>query len=144
MEAVEQIARLLHSWVRWGVVLVAVIAAVYLAAGWLRNVAWQKTGQTLLTVFSSLIGLQWLIGLVLLGVWGSLSDFGQRHFYEHLTVMTIALIVAHLHIRWKRDETMPDKNRYRNGFLLILGVTVLVVVGIAVLPEGIQWRFYTP
>lgn len=137
-----EVVRILHSLTRWLVLLVGVITALYLLMGWLNKQEWKKLGQTLLTVFSSLFGLQWLIGLALFGSLGAQTGYGIRHYWEHLTVMTIALAVAHLHMRWKRQD-LPAATRYRNGFLLIVVVTLLIVAGIFVLPDAIQWRFYT-
>jgi hypothetical protein len=143
MEVVETIARLLHSWTRWLFLVVTVIAVVIFALAWLRAQPWTTRANALLNAYSGLMGLQWLFGLVLLGVWGSMSGFGQRHFWEHLTVQTIAVVVANAHHGWRRRE-LTDKARYGRGLAVILVSLVLVVIGIFVLPVGIQWRFYTP
>lgn len=136
---VEQIFRFLHSWNRWLLVAVALIALLYFARGWLTSQPWTKHGQTLLTIFSSLVDLQWLLGLILLIIFGGITGFGIRHYWEHLAMQTIAVFVAHLHVRW-RKKTLADKSRYQRGFLLVIAVLVLIFVGIMVLPSGIQWR----
>jgi len=136
----EQIIRFLHSWNRWLLMAVMIVALIYFARGWLLGKAWTKQGQTLLTVFSSLLGLQWILGLILLIVLGSLTGFGVRHYWEHLTVQTIALGVAHMHMGWRKQE-LDDKTRYQRAFLLIVGVLILIVIGIMLLPSAIQWRF---
>ncbi|MFQ3566636.1 MAG: hypothetical protein SNJ59_06525 [Aggregatilineales bacterium] len=143
MEFLTEAARFLHSWMRWLFLIVVVIALAYFLIGLVGRRSWDKRGQTLLTIFSSLVGLQWLVGLVLLLVWGSQTGFGVRHYWEHLFAQTVALLVAHLHFRWRR-RTLPDAIRYRNGLLLILVTLALVVVGILALPSSIQWRFYIP
>lgn len=137
--AIEQLFRFIHSWNRWLVVAIAVISLIYFARGWLQSLPWTKQGQTLLTIFSSLVGLQWLVGIILLVTLGSETGFGVRHYWEHLVVQTIALAVAHIHMGWRKKE-FPDKTRYQRGFILIVAVLVLIVVGIMVLPTGIQWR----
>lgn len=136
---IEQIVRFLHSWNRWLLVAAALVTLLYFARGWLTSQPWTKRSQTLLTLFSSLVDLQWLLGLILLISFGSVTGFGIRHYWEHLTMQTIAVIVAHLHVRWRKQE-LEDKSRYQRGFLLVIGVLVLIVVGIMVLPAGIQWR----
>lgn len=143
MEILIEISRFLHSWTRWLLLIVVVVALGYFLLQWLQNGAWTKRAQTLLTVFSSLIGTQWLLGILLLVVYGSQTSFGQRHFWEHLFTQTIALFVAHLHFMWRRRQ-FTDRIRYRNGLLLIIAVLVLIMIGIVVLPQGIQWRFYVP
>lgn len=136
---IEQIIRFLHSWNRWLLVAAALITLIYFARGWLASQPWTKTSQTLLTIFSSLVDLQWLLGLILLISYGSVNGFGIRHYWEHLTMQTIAVVVAHLHVRWRKKE-LEDKTRYQRGFLLVIAVLVLIFVGIMVLPAGIQWR----
>jgi hypothetical protein len=136
---IEQIFRFLHSWNRWLLIVAAVIALVYFARGWLTSQPWTKFARTLQTIFSSLVDLQWLLGLILLISYGSITGFGIRHYWEHLTVQTIALVVAHLHVRWRKKE-LEDKTRYQRGFLVVIAVLILIFVGIMALPAGIQWR----
>ena len=139
MDTILYLLRFVHSWTRWILFAVAIVALVYFAVGWLQSRPWTKFSQTLLIIFSSLVGLQWIVGIVQLVGLGSETGFGVRHYWEHLTVQTIALIVAHLHFRWRR-QTLADTVRYRNGFLLLTGVLVLMIVGVLVLPQGIQWQ----
>lgn len=136
---IEQIFRFLHSWNRWLLIAAAVVTLVYFARGWLTSQPWTKFARTLQTIFSSLVDLQWLLGLILLITFGSVTGFGIRHYWEHLTVQTIAVVVAHLHVRWRKKE-LEDKSRYQRGVLVVIAVLVLVFVGIMVLPTGIQWR----
>lgn len=136
---IEMVFRFLHSWNRWLVLAAALIILVSFARGWLTSQPWTKQSQTLLTIFSSLVDLQWLLGLILLLSYGSVTGFGVRHYWEHLTMQTIAVIVAHLHGRWRKQD-LEDKSRYKRGFLLVIAVLVLIVAGIMALPAGIQWR----
>jgi hypothetical protein len=134
-----EIVRFLHSWVRWFVVIAAVIALVIMALGLIQGRSYAARDRRVMSIFSSLFGVQWLLGLVMLVVLGAQTGFGVRHYWEHLVVQTVALAVAHLHLRWKSASgTTP----YRNNLILLLVVAVLVVVGILTLPQGIQWRFY--
>lgn len=138
--SLEEILRFAHSWNRWMLVLIVAISLVYFAYGWSQGKAWTKRGQTLLSIFSSLVGLQWLLGLGLLIAYGSVTGFGVRHYWEHLTMQTIALAVAHLHVSWRKKE-YGDLTRYKRGILLVAGVLLIIVIGIMVLPAGMQWRF---
>jgi hypothetical protein len=137
------IARVLHSWTRWIFLIVAIAALVMFILGLIRKRAWDKRANTLLNVYSSVLSLQWLFGLILLISWGSIIGFNQRHFWEHLTVQTIAMIVANAHHGWRRRE-LPDAARWRNGLLVIVISLALIMVGIMLLPVDTQWRFYTP
>jgi hypothetical protein len=137
------IARVLHSWTRWAFLIVAIAALVMFILGLIQKRAWDKRANTLLNVYSSVLSLQWLFGVILLISWGSIIGFNQRHFWEHLTVQTIAVIVANAHHGWRRRE-LPDAARWRNGLLVIVISLALIMVGIMLLPVDIQWRFYTP
>lgn len=143
METVMLIARFLHSWTRWIFLAVAVVAVVMFVLGLIQKRPWSKQANTLLNAYSSVLSLQWLFGLILLISWGSISGFNQRHFWEHLTVQTIAVIVANAHHGWRRRE-LPDAKRWRNGLIIIVISLALIIVGITVLPVTIQWRFFTP
>jgi hypothetical protein len=126
-----------HSLVRWFVVLVTVAALIKLVLGFLGSGVYDALTQRIMTAFSGLITLQWLIGLVFLIIYGSTVGFGQRHFWEHLVVMTLAVGLAHMH-NSKRWRSLADRLRFRNNLLLVLGVLLLVIIGVALLPQG--WR----
>lgn len=140
MNDIMNIFRFLHSWNRWLLLVIVAVALAYFAYGWLTGQKWTKQGQTLLTVFSSLVGVQWILGLILLLVQGSQTGFGFRHYWEHLLVQTIVLGVSHMHMSWRKKD-FTDKARYGRGIMLIAGVLLLIIIGIISLPSGMQWRF---
>lgn len=143
MEELMVIARVLHSWTRWVFLIVALVAVIIFVQGWFQKRSWTARAGTALTIYGSVLSLQWLFGLALLISWGSIAGFNQRHFWEHLVVQTLAVIVANAHHGWRRRE-MADAKRWRNGLLVILISLALVVVGIIALPVTIQWRFFVP
>ena len=138
MEFVD-IIRFLHSWARWIVVVAAAAALVVMALGLIQRRSYALRDRRIMTVFSSLFGVQWLLGLVMLVVLGAQTGFGVRHYWEHLVVQTVALVAAHLHLRWKGGAGSAP---FRSNLILLLVVAALIVVGILTLPQGIQWRFY--
>ncbi len=119
-----------HSGVRWLVVLATVIALVWMLVGLLQQRSYDTTAKRMMLVFSGLITLQWVIGIVLFLVSGGF-DVGYR--WIHAGIMTIAVAVSHMHQRWKNA---PDSLRFRNSLLIIILVLVLVAIGIQVLPQG--------
>lgn len=137
------ILRFLHSGVRWLVLLVALIDFVYFALGWLQGRNYDQTARRLMSAFGGVISLQWLIGVIFLIVLGAQTGFGVRHYWEHLTVMTVAVFVANLPNILRRRE-LNDKQRYLVNLGSIIAVIVLVVIGISLLPEAIRWRFFLP
>lgn len=125
---------MLHSIVRWVIVLVAVVAIVKLALGWLRGGAFKGMDRGLVSAFSGLMDLQATLGIIFL-LWNGLAtEIGfPRHRIEHAFVMIIAAVVAHLPARWKNAA---DATRFRNSLLAIVVSLVLVYIGVATLPGG--------
>ena len=122
---------MIHSILRWVILIVAAIAIVVFLVSWLRRSQLQGVDRGLMSGFSGLMDLQSTIGIVLL-IWGGLDGIGfPRYRVEHGLIMVLAAVVAHLSARWKNAQ---EPLRYRNYFLIILASLVLVMIGISVLP----------
>lgn len=137
-----EILRFLHSLTRWGVIIVTLAVVAYLLIGWLSSRRWERRGATLMSLFSSLVGVQWLLGVVLLIVMLTAGGVGGQT-WGHVVVMTLALFTAHGHFMMRRRQ-LDDKARYQRYLGIVVITLLLVLVGIFALPSGIQWRFYTP
>lgn len=123
----------IHSYLRWLIVLVAMIAVVKFAMGWLRGGDFKGMDRGLASGFSGLLDLQVTLGLILM-VWTGLAGIGFPMLrIEHSTTMIIAAVVAHLPARWKNAA---DKVRFRNTLFCILGALLLIYVGVMRLPGG--------
>jgi hypothetical protein len=134
-ETIVNILLLVHSWLRWVIFIVAVIAIVRFLWGWLGGREYKGMDRGLMAGFSGLMDLQATLGLILL-LWSGFSGLGfPRYRLEHAFVMIAAAVVAHLSARWKNAE---HSIRFRNHVLLIAISLVLVVIGIAVLPGGLS------
>jgi hypothetical protein len=118
-----------HSGLRWLVVLATVVALVYMLLGLVRKTAYTGLAHRIMIIFSGLITLQWVVGLILLLVRGTFAGYE----FEHALTMTIAVGVSHMHMRFRRAA---DSVRYRNGLLIVVAVLVLVYIGVARLPQG--------
>ena len=119
---------MIHSILRWLIVIVGVVALVKLGLGWLRGQAFAKMDRGLLSGFSGLMDLQMLLGLIFLigdGIAG--SGFPTLRI-EHAVTMILAVAVTHLPARWKKAD---DKTRLRASFWAVLGARLLVYVGVA-------------
>jgi hypothetical protein len=122
-----------HSHLRWLILLVALVAVLKFAFGWLRGGAFKGMDRGLAAGFSGLMDLQATLGIILL-VWGGLAGAGFPMFrIEHAVTMIVAAAVAHLHSRWKNAE---DKTRFRNSLFIILDTLIIVFIGVARLPGG--------
>ena len=126
---------MIHSILRWVILLVAIIALIKFLIGWLRSSNFHPEDRGLMAGFSGLMDLQATIGIVLL-LWGGFTTLGfPRYRLEHGLIMILAAVVAHLSARWKNAD---DTVRFRNYLFLILASLVLVLIGISVLPGGLS------
>lgn len=131
-----------HSGLRWLVVLSTLIALGFMLYSLITNRHQDGATRGIMVTFSSLIGVQWILGLVLYLIYGNMTNnFSQRPWVEHLTTMTIVLIVAHLYLPFRRR--LSDRGYYIASTVVILVVIALVWVGVAQLSGGTmtRWQF---
>ncbi|NLE52672.1 MAG: hypothetical protein GX613_14845 [Chloroflexi bacterium] len=128
----------IHSDWRWIIVLLAVAAIVRLAIGLFGRQEYDRSSRILTLLFSISVDIQVLIGLVYFVWQGIENDLWPRYRFEHLAVMVVAAIVAHLPARWRGA---PEITRYRNGLLVVLATMVIIFVGVVLLPGGVnRWE----
>jgi hypothetical protein len=121
---------MLHSILRWIILLVAVIAIVKFALGWLQGSAFKAMDRGLMSGFSGLMDLQVTLGIIYF-LWNGFADEGFPAFrIEHAVTMIIAAVVAHLSARWKNAD---DKTRFRNNLFTIIAALILVMIGLTFL-----------
>ena len=114
----------IHGLVRWLVALIAIVAIVKFAMGWLRN----------MSAYTGLMDLNLLLGLILLfGLGGGFP----MHRIEHATTMIIAAVVAHLSAIWKKSDDAAKK--FRNYLIVVVVSIVLIVMAVIRLRGG--WTF---
>jgi uncharacterized membrane protein YphA (DoxX/SURF4 family) len=122
----ETILFILHSTLRWLIVLVALIAIVKFARGLSQQRAFDGMSRGLTAAYSGLIDLQVLIGILLLVLRGPLGT----PQIVHGILMIAAAVVAHLSARWRGA---PDTLRYRMNLLMVVLSLLLIVFGVGVL-----------
>ena len=134
----------LHDTLRWLILLSLVITLVKYATGWLGNQPWNKTDNILGIVFTSLMDLQLLTGLVLYFFLSpvtklAMSDFGAAmknadlRFYavEHFAMMLIAVVLVHIG-RAKSKKVKTDQGKFRIA-------TIFYLLALAILLYAIPW-----
>lgn len=123
----------LHSLVRWLILVIALIALVKFAMGWLQKQEFKLMDRRLMSSFTGLIDLQLLLGFILLfGLGGGVP----RQRLEHAFTMIIVMIIAHLPARWRKSA--DDNLKFRNNLAVIVVTLLLIVVAISALP-GNRW-----
>jgi len=122
---------MLHSILRWGIVLVGLLALVKFLVGWLRKSEFTRMDRGLSAGFSGLMDLQVTLGFILF-FWSGLTGGGFPMFrIEHMTIMLVAAILGHLPTFMKKAE-----NKFAIGLYAVIGALLLVFVGVARLPGG--------
>ncbi|MBI5876305.1 MAG: hypothetical protein HZB53_01535 [Chloroflexi bacterium] len=119
---------MLHSLVRFAILVIAAVAILKLGYGWLAKRPFDGMDRGLTSGFSGLMDAQALLGLIVLIGLG----FTPVRI-EHAITMIIAVVVAHLPMRWK---TAPDAIRQRNNLLAIVASLVLVIVGLVIVTSS--------
>jgi len=119
----------LHSWLRWIVLIVAVIAIYKSYIGWRNSSPYGKTDNNLSISFVSSMHLMLLIGLVLYfflspitsSAWGSevsaMKNASIRYWaVEHVFVMVIAVVFATIG-RAKAKKKGEDKAKFKTQLI---------------------------
>jgi len=135
----------LHDTLRWLVLLSLVITLVKYAVGWLGSQRWQKSDNLLGIVFTSLMDLQLLTGLVLYFFLSpvtklAMSDFGAAmknadlRFYavEHFAMMLIAVVLVHIG-RAKSKKAKTDSAKFKTA-------TIFFMIALVVILAAIPWN----
>ena len=121
---------LIHSFVRWIIILVAVIIIVKFAIGWAANSLFKAMDRGLTSAFSGLMDLQVTLGLIYL-IWNGIAVSGfPMYRILHGITMIIAAAVAHLPSRFKN---LNDKLRFQYSLFAVVGSLILVGIGISFL-----------
>lgn len=121
-----------HAHFRWVVVLVAIIALIVFLMTWLSKKDDGKLDRTMMAILVGCVDLQWLMGIILLILLATTVGL-SRHHYEHAFMLTLAWILAHFSVKWKKS---PASIRARNYLFITLGMILLIIAGVAVYPKG--------
>ncbi|BBE19190.1 hypothetical protein AQPE_3366 [Aquipluma nitroreducens] len=132
----------LHNTLRWLILLSLVITLVKYVSGWLGNQPWKKSDNILGIVFTSLMDIQLLTGLVLYFFLSpitklAMSDFGAAmkdsgiRFYavEHFSMMLIAVVLVHIG-RAKSKKAKTDLAKFKTATIFYLLALVIILAAI--------------
>jgi hypothetical protein len=122
---------MLHSILRWVIVLVGAFAMIKFLVGLVRKSEFAKMDRGLSAGFSGLMDLQVTLGFIYF-LWDGLANTGFPMFrIEHMVTMLIAAVVAHLPSFMKKNE-----NKFMIAFFAVIGALLLIYVGVSRLPGG--------
>lgn len=133
---------LLHSWLRWAVLLIAIVTLVLAWYGWLGKKPYARLNRQLGVLFTTALDIQVLIGLVLYFILSPVTtsafgNFGQamqnpttRFFaVEHISLMILAVVIAHLGSNLARRAPL-DIAKHRFGAIFYTVALVVILLGI--------------
>jgi hypothetical protein len=126
-----EILLLIHSLLRWLIVIVGVIALVKFVIGLAQKSAFGKMDRGLSSSFSGLMDLQVTLGLLYFLITGFGGVGFPPYRIEHAVTMLIAAGVAHAPSMFKKTA-----NKYVVALGAVVGALVLVYIGVARLPGG--------
>jgi len=124
----------LHGEVRWLVALVAVVAIVKFAIGWLGKKEYTSLDRRLMSGLTILMDVNLLLGLILLfGLGGGFP----MHRVEHAATMFLAIVAAHSSAAWRKSDDAQKK--FRNNLIVVVVAMALVFTAVTRLRGG--WTF---
>ena len=139
----------LHSFVRWVLVIVAVVAVVRAFAGWLGKKEWTALDSRLGVLLSSSADLQMLLGLIL---YIFLSPFTQAAFkdfgaaisdpvlrywgVEHIVMLFAAVVLIHVGQTMAKRAEVALKYKWVAIFVGLALLAMLVAIPWPFLPVG--------
>ncbi len=137
-------ALFVHSWLRWALLVVAVVLIIRTAVGWARPRVWTRPDERLQVALTGLMDAQLLLGFWL--YWAlspivrsfltepaaGMSNPALRFFgVEHIAIMLVAVIVAHAGRVVSRSAKIPALRHAR--------ACVATVVVLLLLLAAIPW-----
>lgn len=141
-----------HSWLRWVVLILAVLAIYRNYEGFSTGRKWTATDKKFNTFFIGSLHLQLVIGLILYSgvspmMQGIMADMSasmknkELRFWavEHMTGMIIAVLIAQIG-SIKAKKQVSDAGKFRTAFFWFLAAIILVLI---MIPFGI-WNADRP
>ena len=123
----------IHGELRWLVVLAGLVIIVKFLIGWLGKREYTSLDRTLLMVFTILLDINVLLGLIILLFGGGFNSLRL----EHSVTMLLAVIAAHMTARFR--GTANPATKFRNQLLLVLLALLLVLLGVFRLRGGFMF-----
>ncbi len=131
-----------HSWLRWILLLIAVVVVVRSLVGWLSSNSYRPVDSTLAQSFFWVLNVQFILGIILYAglspvIRTAFSDMAAAmrdssiRFYvaEHLVTTILAIAAGHIGISRAKKAT-DDKKKHMFIFLGTLVFLILILTAI--------------
>ena len=138
----------LHSWMRWAVVISALLVCVQAWRGWSGGAVWDATKARFASWFVNTTSIQLVLGLVLYGflspiTTAAFSNMGNAmkdsvvRFWavEHMSMMVVAVALAHIGAG-RVKKAADDQAKHR-------AAAIFFTIAIAVILLSIPWAGLT-
>ena len=132
----------LHSWLRWLVLLVGLVAVVRAVSGRSSGRPWSRADDGFGAAFTGLLDLQMLLGLIMYFALSPITMEGMRDMgaamgntglrfwtIEHPFGMIVAIAVAHIG-RTRIRKTTDSVRRHRTALIFFTIALIVIVITI--------------
>lgn len=133
---------LLHSWLRWAVILLGLLAVLRAFAATRSRRTWLPSDERFCRIFLGVLDLQFLLGLLLYFIWSPLTKAALRDFsgamadplmrfwaVEHGFGMLIGIALAHVGMSRAR-KAATDSLRHRRIAVFFLLALIAILASI--------------
>lgn len=137
---------LLHSYLRWFVLILGIAAVIKAFIGWRGRKPWESSDQSLGMFFIMSIDLQLVVGVLLYAIFSpftkpmfqnagtAMADQSTRFWgMEHLVMMLIGVALAH--VGRAKSTKGTDPTARHKGAAIFFALAILVILA------GIPWPF---
>jgi len=141
----------IHSLLRWGVLILGLVAAGRGVAGWRSGRTWHAADAAWGSRFAILLDIQLLVGLVLYAATSAITRMAFENMgaamanpalrywaVEHTTGMVIGVALAHVG-RARIRKAATDAQRHRTA-AIFFGLAILVILASIPWPGGLNAR----
>ncbi len=120
----------MHGGIRWLIVVMLVATLVKFAYGMLRGQAFGAVDARLLRIDNILLGIQFLLGIVVI-FWRSSLGSMPSDRWTHMLIMILAVGLGGL-TSVRARKANGDKAKYLTGLIGIGIVSILIFIGVSI------------
>ena len=124
---------LVHWSVPWLILVLGVYIIVSFVRGYIDKRPFTSAESRLFAIFRNLMRIQGITGLIYFAWSGLITHTLPIHYISHGVTMFVAAMLLPMSSRWKNED---DETRYLNNFYLLLASFLIMLVGLALVPNA--------